>query len=80
MHPDWFPIQTREGPRNKEDTREKDARAICARCPVKLDCRDFAIVNGIKDGIFGNMDAKQRRSEVRKRRLIVQAESRIIRP
>ncbi|MER5507604.1 WhiB family transcriptional regulator [Streptomyces sp. NPDC059690] len=38
------------------------ARAVCRRCPVLLDCRDWAIRHGETDGIWGDTTASQRRA------------------
>lgn len=38
------------------------AKAVCAGCPVKADCLKFALVNGLDHGIFGGLDADQRRA------------------
>lgn len=36
--------------------REAQARAICARCPSRLPCLKWAMVNGIEDGIWGGVE------------------------
>ncbi|MCL6671884.1 WhiB family transcriptional regulator [Streptomyces sp. NPDC101209] len=38
------------------------ARAVCRRCPVLLDCRDWAISHGETDGVWGDTTASQRRA------------------
>ncbi|MFF4906364.1 WhiB family transcriptional regulator [Streptomyces sp. NPDC001260] len=38
------------------------ARAVCRRCPVLLDCRDWAIRHGETDGVWGDTTASQRRA------------------
>lgn len=38
------------------------ARAVCAGCPVRDDCLAFALRLGLDDGIFGGLDAQQRRA------------------
>lgn len=44
------------------DAIEKDvARDICRSCPVILQCRNYAIDNGITDGIWGGLDNLGRR-------------------
>ncbi len=40
------------------------AKAICARCPVRQQCLEFAIDNGEQHGIFGGMDERERREYV----------------
>jgi WhiB family transcriptional regulator, redox-sensing transcriptional regulator len=46
----WFPL---------DDGAQ--ARAVCAGCPVKGDCLRFALDGGLDHGIFGGLDASQRR-------------------
>ncbi|MFI0505218.1 WhiB family transcriptional regulator [Streptomyces albogriseolus] len=38
------------------------ARAVCRRCPVLLDCRDWAVGHGETDGVWGATTASQRRA------------------
>lgn len=35
-------------------------RALCAKCPVNAECRDYAIENNIASGVWGGMGYKQR--------------------
>ena len=37
------------------------ARQICARCPVRQPCLDYAISHGIVDGIWGGLTERDRR-------------------
>ena len=37
------------------------ARAICASCPVREECLDFALRNRILGGIWGGLSDKERR-------------------
>lgn len=41
------------------------ARRICAACPVVADCLDYALVNHVRDGIWGGASERQRRSLAR---------------
>lgn len=47
----WFPLD--DG---------APARAVCARCPVADDCLALALRLGLDDGIFGGLDADDRRA------------------
>lgn len=43
------------------------AKAICATCPVREACLEFAIVTRQDDGVWGGLDENERR-RVRRRR------------
>lgn len=45
------------------------ARKICAGCPVRQECLDYAIENREQWGIWGGMDLDQRLAEARARRV-----------
>lgn len=47
-------------PGRGEDARP--ARAICAGCPVRTECLDFAIDGGDHHGVFGGTSERERRS------------------
>jgi WhiB family transcriptional regulator, redox-sensing transcriptional regulator len=38
------------------------AQRICAQCPVRQPCLDYAISNGIVDGIWGGLAERDRRA------------------
>lgn len=38
-----------------------EAKAICARCPVRDACLQYAITHAIRDGIWGGLSEKRRR-------------------
>ena len=40
--------------------RYAGARAVCAACPVKLDCLAFALDLGADKGMFGGLTPSQR--------------------
>ncbi|MGI8796920.1 MAG: WhiB family transcriptional regulator [Acidimicrobiia bacterium] len=48
---EWFPTQGRSA---------EPARAICKRCLVRVECLEFAIDNGIVDGVWGGTTGAQR--------------------
>lgn len=39
----------------------RKALAVCARCPVRTDCLDWALKAPEKDGVWGGTTARQRR-------------------
>lgn len=45
------------------------AKAVCARCPVVAQCRDWALASAEPDGIWGGMTAAERR--IARRSLLV---------
>jgi WhiB family transcriptional regulator, redox-sensing transcriptional regulator len=61
----WFPISTvGEGL-----VQAGQAKAICfAQCSVRLECLGFAMETNCGDGIFGGLDAEERRA-LRRREL-----------
>lgn len=38
------------------------ARAVCAGCPVRSECLEFALRHGLDDGVFGGLTADERRA------------------
>lgn len=44
------------------------AAAVCARCPVRLECLDYAITNEIEEGCWGGLSAKERSKTARAHR------------
>lgn len=44
------------------------AREVCARCPVRGECLDFALTEGEKFGVWGGMSERERRILRAKRR------------
>lgn len=53
MNPDMF------FPERGDDAR--DAKAVCARCPVTADCLEWALTAPEKDGIWGGTSGKDRK-------------------
>jgi WhiB family redox-sensing transcriptional regulator len=43
------------------------AKAVCATCPVRESCLEFALVTRQDDGVWGGLDENERR-RVRRRR------------
>lgn len=41
---------------------QRQAKAICATCPVLADCLSWALTEGIDFGVFGGLDADERRA------------------
>lgn len=51
----------------ERESREAKAKAICARCPVRAQCLDYALSNSIKHGIWGGLNQDERVRERRRR-------------
>jgi WhiB family redox-sensing transcriptional regulator len=54
-------------PWQERDIREAKAKAVCARCPVRVQCLDYALGNSIKHGIWGGLNQEERARERRRR-------------
>jgi WhiB family redox-sensing transcriptional regulator len=39
-----------------------DAKLVCARCPVTVDCLSWALMSGQDDGVWGGMSEDERRA------------------
>jgi len=48
--------------------REANAKAICARCPVRPDCLAYALATGEAYGVWGGATEDERRAMLRQRR------------
>lgn len=49
--------------------RLDEAKATCAPCPVKRECLECAIRNRERNGVWGGLTPKQRRSVIRIRKV-----------
>lgn len=53
-------------PASEEDADQ--AKAICATCPVREPCLEYALANRERDGVWGGATEKERRRMLRQRR------------
>ncbi|MGH8898970.1 MAG: WhiB family transcriptional regulator [Egibacteraceae bacterium] len=60
---DFFPVGS-TGPASDQIAR---AKAICAACPVAVQCLDYALDTGQTDGVWGGKSEDERRAERRRR-------------
>lgn len=60
----FFPISD-IGPGARQTAQ---AKAVCARCPVRSECLGYALDNGLDHGVFGGTTAEERRRLVRTKR------------
>jgi WhiB family redox-sensing transcriptional regulator len=58
-----------DGERQPErDIRERKAKAVCASCPIRVQCLDWAIATRAQYGIWGGVDIERETDVVRRRR------------
>ncbi|MFP5377693.1 MAG: WhiB family transcriptional regulator [Acidimicrobiia bacterium] len=53
-------------PASDEDAEE--AKGICAVCPVREACLEYALANRERDGVWGGATERERRRLIRQRR------------
>ena len=46
----------------------KEAKAVCARCPVRAECLEYALLHRIEHGVWGGASERERRRILRRRR------------
>lgn len=49
------------------------AKAVCARCPVRRPCLEYALGHGERFGIWGGLSERQRRRLERSRTTVIEA-------
>jgi WhiB family redox-sensing transcriptional regulator len=49
-------------PTRGDNDKMRIAKAICAECPVRAECLDYAIRNAEKFGVWGGLSERERRS------------------
>lgn len=50
------------------DDDAEEAKGICAACPVRQACLEYALANRERDGVWGGATERERRRIVRQRR------------
>ncbi|MBV8560432.1 MAG: WhiB family transcriptional regulator [Acidimicrobiia bacterium] len=53
-------------PASEEDAEE--SKAVCATCPVREPCLEWALANREHDGVWGGATERERRRMIRQRR------------
>ena len=48
-----------------------EAKKVCAGCVVRRQCLDYALTEGIDEGIWGGMNRRSRQNERRRRGMVV---------
>jgi WhiB family transcriptional regulator, redox-sensing transcriptional regulator len=56
---DFYPPFTGERKRERK-AREVRAKAVCASCPVRLECLEHAIACGERYGVWGGLTSDER--------------------
>jgi len=59
----FFPV----GDKGPARTQAEQAKRVCTECPVRVECLDWALQNGIDNGIWGGQDEVERRTLRRSR-------------
>lgn len=50
------------------DEEAEAAKAVCAACPVRQPCLEYALANRERDGVWGGATERERRRMIRQRR------------
>jgi len=50
-----------------DSPRQKQAKAVCARCPVRTECLAEALDERIEFGVWGGMTERERRALLRRK-------------
>ena len=66
----FFPV----GHTQKARRLERMAKLICANCPVRTECLEFALGTMQNDGVWGGLNEDDRRSLRRQRRALLRRE------
>jgi WhiB family redox-sensing transcriptional regulator len=53
--------------KEEKEAREAQAKNICARCPVREECLEYALRNREPHGIWGGLNESERKSLIRSR-------------
>jgi WhiB family transcriptional regulator, redox-sensing transcriptional regulator len=57
-----------DGERQPErEIRERKAKAVCADCPVRVECLNYALSRPEKYGVWGGLNEEERAAERRRR-------------
>ena len=65
----WFFAPNYFEKRWEKDAREAKAKAVCARCPVRDECLEYALRTREPHGIWGGLNEMERRAVLRRRAL-----------
>lgn len=75
MNPSWREFARCRGidpevfyPVSDDDEAAEEAKSICAACPVREPCLEFALSTREKNGVWGGLTERERRRVLRRRR------------
>ncbi len=54
-------------PRERRDPRNREAKGVCARCPVRDECLEYSLATREEFGIWGGVDEWERRAILNER-------------
>ena len=64
----WQDSAACRGERQPErDIRERKAKQVCANCPVRIECLNYAVARPEKYGTWGGLNEDERSAERRRR-------------
>jgi WhiB family redox-sensing transcriptional regulator len=50
-----------------EGAAQSEAKAVCVHCPVRVECRAYALDQRVQHGVWGAMTERERRALLRRR-------------
>jgi WhiB family redox-sensing transcriptional regulator len=59
--------------KEEKEAREAKAKTLCVRCPVRLECLDYALRAREPHGIWGGLNEVERKALIRERESASQA-------
>ncbi|MEX0753541.1 MAG: WhiB family transcriptional regulator [Actinomycetota bacterium] len=65
----WFFAPSYFERRGQKDERERKAKALCGRCPVREECLEYALRTREGHGVWGGLNEMERRAVLRQRDL-----------
>lgn len=54
-------------PSDSDEVGVREAKAVCAHCPVREACLQYALSNRIQEGVWGGASESERRRALRRR-------------
>jgi WhiB family transcriptional regulator, redox-sensing transcriptional regulator len=75
MNHSWYQLARCRGvdpevfyPSSEDDADAEEAKRICAICPVREPCLEYALATREKHGVWGGLTERERRRVLRRRR------------